>query len=55
MSPEVLNKQNHTFTADLFAVGVIAYELLVGDRPYAGRDRNTVREAVLAREAKVPV
>ena len=55
MSPEVLNKQNHTFTADLYAVGVIAYELLVGERPYLMRERKTIREAVLAREAKVPV
>ena len=54
MSPEVLMRQNPGFVADLFAVGVVAYELLVGKRPYAGRDRKAIREEVLAKEAKVP-
>ena len=44
MAPEVLLRQNHSFCVDFFAVGVIAYELLVGKRPYAGRDRKTIRE-----------
>lgn len=55
MAPEVLLRQNHSFSADFYAVGVIAYELLVGKRPYAGRDRKTIREEMLGREAKVPV
>jgi serine/threonine protein kinase len=55
MAPEVLLRQNHSFCADFYAVGVIAYELLVGRRPYAGRDRKTIREEMLGREAKVPV
>lgn len=55
MAPEVLLRQNHSFCADFYAVGVIAYELLVGKRPYAGRDRKTIREEMLGREAKIPV
>ena len=43
MAPEVLLRQNHSFCADFYAVGVIAYELLVGKRPYNGRDRKTIR------------
>lgn len=54
MAPEVLLRQNHAFCADFYAVGVIAYELLVGKRPYLGRDRKTIREEMLGREAKVP-
>lgn len=30
MAPEVINRQNHTFVADFFAVGVIAYECMLG-------------------------
>jgi hypothetical protein len=35
-------------------VGVIAYELLVGRRPYVGKDRKEIREQMLAKEAKIP-
>ena len=44
MAPEVLLRQNHSFCADYFAVGVIAYELVMGKRPYQGRDRKTIRD-----------
>lgn len=54
MAPEVLIRQNHSFCADFYAVGIIAYEMLVGKRPYVGRDRKSIREEVLNREAKVP-
>ena len=49
MAPEVLLRQNHSFCADFYAVGVIAYELLVGKRPYNGPDRKTIREEMLGR------
>ena len=55
MAPEVLLRQNHSFCADFYALGVIAYELLVGKRPYHGRDRKSIREEMLGREAKIPV
>lgn len=53
MAPEVLLRQNHSFCADYFAVGVIAYELTLGKRPYQGRDRKQIREEMLAREVKI--
>ena len=39
MAPEVLCRQNHTFSVDHFAMGVIAYELMLRRRPYHGRSR----------------
>lgn len=39
MAPEVLCRQNHTFSVDHFAMGVIAYELMLRKRPYYGRNR----------------
>lgn len=39
MAPEVLCQQNHSFSVDHFAVGVIAYELMLRRRPYTGRNR----------------
>jgi serum/glucocorticoid-regulated kinase 2 len=34
MAPEVICRNNHSFVADYFAVGVIAYEFMTGRRPY---------------------
>ena len=39
MAPEVLCGKNHSYPVDYFAVGVIAYELMLGHRPYQGRNR----------------
>ena len=36
MSPEVILKKNHTFSADFFAIGVIGYEFMKGRRPFLG-------------------
>ena len=36
MAPEVMFRQNHSYTADYFAVGVLAYEMIMGRRPYVG-------------------
>lgn len=37
MAPEVLTNDNYTFTADYYAIGVIAYELLVQKRPIVSK------------------
>lgn len=51
MSPEVMFKQNHGVAADYFAVGVIGYECIMGRRPYLGRNRKEIREAILMKQA----
>ena len=51
MAPEVMCRQNHGLTADYFAVGVIAYECMIGRRPYVGRSRREIREQILCRQA----
>ena len=51
MAPEVMFKQNHGIAADYFAVGVIGYECVMGRRPYLGRSRKEIRDAVLNRQA----
>jgi len=53
MAPEVLCRQNHSFVADFFAVGVITYELIMGKRPYLGRNRREIRDAVIARQVQI--
>jgi serine/threonine protein kinase len=54
MAPEVMCRQNHSFCADYFAVGVIAYELVMGRRPYVGKSRKEIRDEILARQVKIP-
>lgn len=50
MAPEVMFKQNHGVAADYFAVGVIAYECMMGKRPYLGKSRKEIRDSILAKQ-----
>jgi serine/threonine protein kinase len=49
MAPEVLCKQNHTFAVDYYALGVIAFECMMGRRPYSGKSRQDIRDQILAK------
>eukprot|EP01017_Pseudomicrothorax_dubius_P028775 TRINITY_DN3446_c0_g1_i8.p1 TRINITY_DN3446_c0_g1~~TRINITY_DN3446_c0_g1_i8.p1 ORF type:complete len:304 (+),score=61.10 TRINITY_DN3446_c0_g1_i8:68-979(+) len=53
MAPEVMCRQNHGIGVDYFAVGVIAYECMIGKRPYLGRSRKEIRDQILARQVQV--
>ena len=53
MAPEVMTKQNHSYEVDYYALGVIVFELMMGRRPYLGRDRRTIREQILAKQAGI--
>jgi serine/threonine protein kinase len=48
MSPEVMCRKDHGAPADFFAVGVIGYECMLGQRPYQGKSRREIREQILA-------
>ncbi len=53
MAPEVLFMQNHTFTCDFFALGVIGYEFCIGHRPYLGRSRQEIKNVILHKQVKI--
>lgn len=53
MAPEVMLRKNHSFPVDYFALGVMAYELMLGRRPYVGSSRKEIKEQMLARQACV--
>jgi serine/threonine protein kinase len=53
MAPEVMMKNDHGIACDLFAVGVIAHECLLGKRPYQGTSKLELREQILNRQAKI--
>ena len=51
MAPEVMFHHNHRFEVDFFAVGVIVYEIMMGRRPYLGKNRQEIKELILVRQA----
>jgi serine/threonine protein kinase len=48
MAPEVMIRQNHGITVDYFALGIITYEFMFGKRPYLGKNRKEIRDAMIA-------
>lgn len=42
MAPEVMRQQSFDQRADLWSVGVIAYEMLLGYRPFSGQDNKVL-------------
>ena len=53
LAPEVMCRLNHGIAVDYFALGVIGYEFMYGRRPYLGRDRKEIREAILAKQVLI--
>jgi len=47
MSPEQIEKRKIDGRSDVFAVGVLLYELLTGNPPFAGRDSVAVMKSIL--------
>ena len=53
MSPEVMKSLNHSFCADFFAVGVMGYEFMKGERPYNGKNRKEIKEQILKEQVEI--
>ena len=53
MSPEVIKSLNHSFPVDFFALGVIGYEFMKGERPYMGNSRKEIKEQMMSRQAEI--
>lgn len=53
MAPEVMCRQNHGVAVDYFALGVMAYEFMMGRRPYQGRSRKEIRDQILAKQVQI--
>ena len=50
MAPEVMRGLNHTGSVDYFAVGIITYELMMGKRPYTGKNRKEIKEQMMQKQ-----
>ena len=53
MAPEALCNQNQSFVEDFFALGVICYEMITGNRPYQGKNRKEIKERIMSYQAKI--
>ena len=53
MAPEVMCRQNHTYAVDYFALGVMAYEFMMGKRPYVGRNRKEIRDMIFSKQVQI--
>ena len=54
MPPEAVRGEAVTTAADIWALGVILYELLTGFRPFGGTDRSQIRQAIETTEPLPP-
>ena len=53
MAPEVMQGKNHTSSVDFYAIGVIIYELMMGKRPYVGKNRKEIKEQIMSKQVKI--
>jgi hypothetical protein len=53
MAPEAIINRPHDFCVDYFALGVIIYELMIGERPYQGKNRKEIKEQMFTLEIKL--
>ncbi|SAM01393.1 hypothetical protein [Absidia glauca] len=47
MSPEIVGKQGYSTSVDLWSLGVTAFELLFGKRPFTGKSSDQITQAIL--------
>ncbi|KAF8754396.1 kinase-like protein [Rhizoctonia solani] len=54
MAPEVLTKKGYTYTIDWWSLGVCAYELIFGKRPFRGKTNSDLTHAITRDSLKFP-
>jgi serine/threonine kinase 32 len=54
MAPEVLTKKGYTYTIDWWSLGVCAYELIFGKRPFRGKTNSDLTHAITRESLRFP-
>ena len=47
MAPEIILHKNYSFSVDFFAIGVMGYEFIFGERPFKGKNRKDYKKSLL--------
>jgi serine/threonine protein kinase len=55
MAPEILLDKSYGRALDWWALGVLIYEMLLGQSPFRGEDEDEIFEAILEDEILYPV
>lgn len=55
LSPEMVSQEPHDHRVDIWALGVLLYEMLTGDPPFAGRNNAHVLGRILSVDIIMPV
>lgn len=53
VAPEVLMQQGYNYSSDYFALGVIGYELMQGNRPFYTGNKNQYKDLILIYQPKI--
>ena len=53
MAPEVITGNNHCKVVDFFAMGIIGFELMMGERPYKGKTRKEIKEKMMKYQVEI--
>jgi serine/threonine protein kinase len=57
MAPQILKEERYTYKCDIWSIGIIAYELLVGKVPWEFTSQNNLesfRQEILTRKVVIP-
>ncbi|KAL3639541.1 hypothetical protein CASFOL_017448 [Castilleja foliolosa] len=54
MAPEILQSKGHNKNADWWSVGILLYEMLNGQPPYAHANRKKLQEKIINEKLKLP-
>ena len=54
MSPEVILRKGHSHVADWWSLGVLAYEMMTGNLPFHGHDRQATMNLILTAKLIMP-
>lgn len=54
MAPELVKHQKYTEKVDVWALGIITYQLLSGKTPYDGKNIKKINQNILGKEIKFP-